>query len=109
MHFIYERANGNGLLARKYPSGTAPSYKIFARFTQRLKDTGSLEISSLDQGLNRTGPTAEVDERNLTGVEQDPETLLRRIAAQENLSIILEDTLLLLATQLLYLYHIQRI
>lgn len=112
MHFIYGRANGNGLLAKrlyvqKYPNRRAPSHRIFARIHQRLRDTGSFEPRNHDRGRNLTVRTPDVEERILVHVEEDPGISVRRIAARENVSR--HSVWMTLHTQLLYPYHIQRV
>lgn len=112
MHFIYGRANGNGLLAKrlyvqKYPNRRAPSHRIFARIHQRLRETGSFEPRNQDRGRNLTVRTPDVEERILAHVEEDPGISVRRIAARENVSR--HSVWMTLHTQLLYPYHIQRV
>jgi len=112
MHFMYGRANGNALEARRlyaqnFPNREIPSNRIFAKLHQRLRDTGMFGKNAGDSGRPRSISTPEVEEEILAIVQENPGTSIRRIAAQIDISPRLIWRTL--KEQLLYPYHIQRV
>ena len=92
MHFMYGKANGNSLRARRfyseqYSNRRIPSTRMFVRIHQRLRETRSFEIRANDRGRNRTVRTALIEERILRRVENDPGTSVRRIGLMERVPL----------------------
>lgn len=112
MHFVYGRANGNGLKARRlyselYPDRIVPHHGIFARIHQRLREDGSFSRSTVDCGRSREVRTAALEEAVLNSIEESPRNSTRRIAQVLNVSS--STVFRILKEQLLYPYHIQRV
>lgn len=113
MHFIYGKANGSATKAARlyreaYPDRRQPSSKMFVKIHQRLCEIGTFQPSTQDYGRPRSVSTAELEERVLVRIEEEPELSCRRIAHQEGIQ---SHTTIwkILRNQLLYPYHLQRV
>ncbi|XP_024886797.1 uncharacterized protein LOC112464181 [Temnothorax curvispinosus] len=89
MVFCYGLANGNGRQARafyaeKYPKRRIPTHKMFSGLFQRLVETGSLARPRSEGTFSVR--TADIEERVLRRVQDDPQTSIRKIATDEGLS-----------------------
>lgn len=112
MHFMYGRANGNArealrLYVATHPERQVPSVRLFVRLHQRLRDTGSFGKRSRDSERPRSVSNPDTENAILARVEQNPETSLRRIAAEVGISAPLVWRNL--HEQQLYPYHVQRV
>lgn len=112
MVFMYGRANGNSLQARRFyaetfPDRQLPSHVMFQTVFQRLRETGSFEKRSYDTGRQRIACTPQIEDRILNIIVENPETSVRRISTQVGVSSNLVWRTL--HEQLLYPYHIQRV
>lgn len=112
MHFLYGRANGNGLRARRlyaelYPERTLPHHSVFARIHQRLREEGNFSRTTVDCGRSREVRTVALEEAVLNLIEESPGTSTRQIARELNVSHC--TVFRILKEQMLYPYHIQRV
>lgn len=112
MHFVYGRANGNGLEAQRlyaelYPHRTLPHHNIFARIHQRLREHGNFSRNTVDCGRAREVRTVGLEEAVLNLIEESPATSTRKIANILNISY--STVFRILKEQQLYPYHIQRV
>lgn len=112
MHFMYGKANGCALEARRlyqetFPNRQLPSDKMFSSLHQRLRETGNFKPNKKDCGRNRTTRTPQAEEIVLQQIEANPGSSTRRISAQTNIS---KSTVWeILHEELLYPYHLQRV
>lgn len=84
----------------QYPNGRTPSHRMFVRIHQRLCETGSFETRAHTSGRSPTIRTPAVEERTLQRVENDPGTLVRKIALMKHVNP--QKVRLTLYTQQLY-------
>lgn len=112
MHFMYGRANGCALEARRlyheaFPNRPLPSDKLFTNLHQRLREIGTFTPIKSDCGRSRTTRTVQAEERVLQLIAVNPSTSTRRISDRENIpkSTVCE----ILHEQLLHPYHLQRV
>jgi hypothetical protein len=113
MHYVYGLADGNAAEARRiyserYPRRDLPCERTFSRIHQRLQETGSFGRQTADVGRPRTVRTAELEDRVLQHVANDPSASTRRIAAREGVSGH-ATVWRILHQNLLYPYHLQRV
>ena len=112
MHFLFGLADGNSrearrIYAERYPNRVIPHRQMFVRVHQRLRESGSFNKLTAENGRPRTVTTVEAEEAVLYEIEQNPTTSTRKIAANVNISH--PTVFRILKNQLLYPYHIQRV
>lgn len=112
MHFMYGRANGNSLEARRlyaemHPQRVIPHHTIFARLHQRLCERGTFQKRTTDCGRPRVIRTVALEEEVLNMIEDRPELSTRQIA--NTLNVCNKLIWQILKDHQLYPYHIQRV
>lgn len=112
MHFMYGRANGNSLKAKRlyverFPNRRPPHHTIFARLHERLCDTGSLAKRSRNSGRHRHLRTPVLEEAILDDISDHPESSTRKISDTLNVSHV--TVWKVLKEQQLHPYHLQRV
>ncbi|XP_026828181.1 uncharacterized protein LOC113562592 [Ooceraea biroi] len=112
MHFMYGRANGSALAARrlymeKFPNRRVPSHTLFKNLHHRLCKSDSFKTRHQNSGRPRSVSTPNTENRILRIVEENPGTSVRRISDAVGISTTLIWRTL--HEQLLYPYHIQRV
>ncbi|KAJ4425894.1 hypothetical protein ANN_27520 [Periplaneta americana] len=111
IHFMYGKADGNAVLARRlyqerYPQRQCPDRKTFVRLHYRLCEYGKFNSPGLGRGRPRS-TTPEVQEEILEAVNMTPSISTRRVVLQVNVPHT--TAWRLLKEYQLYLYHLQRV
>lgn len=113
MYMVYGFCNGNANLAEeeyriRFPNRRHPSGNVFRRLDQRLRETGSFNVTRANAGRPRQRRTIQVEEEILGVVQQDPSVSTRQLASTFNIpsnrtvhSVLREN--------LLHPYHVNKV
>ncbi|KAJ4429302.1 hypothetical protein ANN_26306 [Periplaneta americana] len=111
IHFMYGKADGNAVLARRlyqerYPQRQCPDRKTFVRLHYCLCEYGKFNSPGLGRGRPRS-TTPEVQEEILEAVNMTPSISTQRVVLQVNVPHT--TVWRLLKEYQLYPYHLQRV
>ena len=107
MLIIYGEAERNVRAAQRVYEGRfshrlTPSYTIFVRLRQRLRDTGAFQAKKADCGAPRTRRTLNFKENVLQHIDENPSMSTRTIDLALDVWRVLHE-------QQLHLYHLQEV
>lgn len=112
IHLVYGECHGNSCAsvrryAEKFPGRRIPHRRTFDAVDRRFREKGTFLEHTIEHGRPRNVSTPEVEEEILEIIHENPDTSIRRVSLQIDVSKkVVHRTL---KEQLLKPYHLQRV